>query len=73
MIHAYCFLITFYRELYDFNMSLFGKLMKCGEVIGLFLYFSIIFECLEYWTIWKVFEGDLNFISNSIALRHKYN
>jgi len=71
LIHAYCFFITLYRELYDVNMSTFGQIMKGAEVIAVIIYFMYMFICMDHVFTWKVSDGKLELIMDSLSKRNK--
>jgi len=72
MIHALGFIVTLYREILDAKSTFFGQMMKCAEVITIGLYFSVIYECLDYWMQWTVLrEYSNDIVADNLIARHK--
>ena len=54
--HAYLFLLTFYREIFDAKQGVFGNLMKILEVIGVMIYITLTINNIRYCTIFLEFK-----------------
>ena len=54
--HVYCFVITFYREIYEAKLNLFGQIMRALEVLGLVLYLQSILLAIKFYTTWLILD-----------------
>lgn len=39
VVHAFCLLICFNRELFDYKLGIFGQIMRLVEVLAVLFYF----------------------------------
>ena len=48
--HAFCFIITFYREVYEAKLMFTGQFMRAMEVFAVVFYFEIVFAGMRYYS-----------------------
>ena len=52
--HAFCFIITFYREVYEAKLMFTGQFMRAMEVFAVVFYFEIVFAGMRYYSQWTL-------------------
>ena len=58
--HAFCFICTFYREVYEAKLQFTGQFMRAMEVFAVIFYFDIVFAGMRYYSEWTL-KDDVNF------------
>ena len=58
IMHIFCCIITFYREVYEASMDAWGQAMRFMEVVGIFIYYGSVLSALNYVTRWMTLSGD---------------
>jgi len=64
-------MVAFYREIYDADMTDYGKIMKLVEVAATSLYFLLIIQAIFYFLSWNVNSDTFEAIMVSLELRNK--
>ena len=50
--HVYAIFICLYRELFEVRIGFIGGIMKLFEVIGVYLYLTVLIVCLSQFSFW---------------------
>jgi len=77
-VHAYAFLVCFYREIFLTKVGLMGGIMKSLELFGIYFYFAGIVNSLAMFSFWmyelpksEMFEYLNSDETTSLALAYK--